>query len=203
MQSFKANTNDQNAQVLADYLPDGKMVLAKNIEGTNLRKLLIGLAQTFTTYDNAIEEIVFDYYPNETDILLTEWESALGIPDGCFNATGDLSERRDHVVIKLAKENVQTRDDFIGLAYLLGFVITINSLAPESVFPLPFQAGFSPDADFSRFTMVVTFLDADENFTFPFNGFFPIPFSSGVNNIVQCLFNRLKPANVNIIYRFV
>lgn len=198
---FTPKTQDENAQTLADYLPDGFVFLAKNLGTSKLRQMLLGLGAELVRADQFVEILVDDYYISQTTQLIEEWERALGIPDSCFNNTGTIEQRRENVIIKLAKLNVATREDFIKLAALLGFTVEISGGAVWGIFPLHFPAIFFPSAKAARFTMVVDFDKALGGETFPYT--FPVPFGFGGNNIVMCLFRKLKPAMVKIVFRFV
>ena len=72
-----------------------------------------------TAIDSSVDSIWDAWTKTE---LLTRWESAVGIPDSCFPGTGTIDERRAHVLLKLAKMNVQTAEEFVTLGISLGFL---------------------------------------------------------------------------------
>lgn len=200
--NFKPNTPEENAQALADLCPQGFAWDAKNVPESNFRKLLLGLAKQHTRTQDKIYELSIEYFPDTTTNLIERWERALGIPDDCFSNLADLPTRRKQCVAKLAKMNVQTRQDFIGLADYFGYRVAIRSGevgASFSTFPLVFPAIFGSKKVLSH-TMVVTFLDLDK----PANIFtMTFPFELGENsNIIRCLFNKLRPANVQVLYEY-
>lgn len=52
----------------------------------------------------------------------------------------------------------------------------------------------------AKFTMIVEFaVDPEEQFTY----IFPFPFGNDLILILECLFNKIKPANTQIIFRQV
>ena len=116
--SFIANTPEQNAQTLADYLLDDILHQAKNIKNKNFRRFLEALAEEVTREEEKLEELVNQYYPAVTTELITEWERAVAIPDECFTnpEKKDIEFRRLSVIAKLAKMNLTTPQDFIDLA---------------------------------------------------------------------------------------
>lgn len=186
------------------YLPGGDLFDAKNIESSVLRGLFSGLAVEIKRASDDMNMITSDYDIYCTENLLSRWESALGIPDQCFDGTGTLEQRRQQVLIKLASLGVSTAKGFIDLAALFGFKILIPSAATYGVFPLSFPAAFYQYPQDARFTMLVI-VDADQQpQVFPFDVIkYPIPFFSDLSNVIECLFTELAPANVDVQFRYV
>ena len=196
---FTPNTVEENTQALADLLPQGIAWEAKNIEESNMYKLLRALSKEFTRVQSKINEFVTEHNPETTTNLIEEWERAVGIPDDCFSNTVSLDLRRKQVVAKFAKMNVQTAQDFIDLAAYFGYRVTIKNAEDGSIFPMvfPFILG---EQDWLINTMLVKFIDLDTpNNTFPIT--FPFTFG-GDENIITCVFNKLKPATVVIIFQY-
>lgn len=197
---FPDKTQGQRLKTLSDYLPNGELFSAKDEEGTTLYGLLSGLAREIARVDNKMNEIACEHDPRTTTLLIEQWESALGIPDGCFNADGPIEERRQHVVTKLGLA-VSTAESFTALAAEFGYTIEINGGARFGAFPMEFPVIFFPTGKHARFTMIVD-LDADLNPSlFPLT--FPFTFGPKQSNIIECLFTKLKPANVDIIFRYI
>lgn len=181
---------------LAYYLPTGRAWGAKNCEGTVVRSLLKGLAQELLRMEDAIQEFRDEILPDETVLFIDEWESALGIPDECFPGTGSIDERRRDVLVKLVALGVQTAGDFQTLANLMGVGLQMSNGADHYLHgKLPFIA-FGSDKE-SRFTIVVDFdLTLPASFTYTF----PIVFGEVTLAQIQCLFEKLKPANTSILF---
>jgi uncharacterized protein YmfQ (DUF2313 family) len=195
-QNFDQNSIETNTALLAAYLPQGKMYDAKNIRDTNFNKLLTSFAQEYTRIQEKINELSYEDYIAQTQELIENWESALGIPDDCFTNTVSLTQRQLQCVVKFAQMNIQTEADFIQLAATLGYQIEILHGIVYSVFPmlLPALLGSAKSA---RFTMIIKFLNMDK----PQNVFpMTFPFVFQGQNVMECVFNHLKPANVRIIY---
>jgi uncharacterized protein YmfQ (DUF2313 family) len=187
---------ETQAQRLADYLPSGRLFQAGNTSGSNLRKLLTGLAHELFTADGYLADYQNDIAPSVTTYFISEWEAALGIPDACFLGEGTLDERRRDVVMKLASLGVQTAQDFIDTAASFGLTVTVSSAVPYALFPMTFPILLLSEKE-SRFTIVVTFATAASG-TFPLT--FPIVFGDSVIIILECLFRRLRPANCDVIF---
>ena len=123
-------------------------------------------------------------------MFIEEWEKALGIPDACFKATGDIDERRTHILTKLASLGIQTVADFVTLGAVFGIVITVEPLDEMSVPPIPIVY---PDA---RFTIVITGANLQVGVP-PYD----VPFTPVSNeSTLICLFNKLKPSNCKLIF---
>jgi len=197
---FTPNTVDVNTQVLANYLPTGELYLAKNIENTNLRRMLKALAQELTRVQNKQYELSVEHRLDTTTNLIDEWEKALGIPDDCFKVIGRTIEfRRKQIVAKFAKMNLTTEQDWIDLAKYFGYDIEIIHPIENNGFDYDFDFYFLTDKG-ARFTMIIRFLHmyAPEDV---FDCTFDFKFCDDTN-IVICLFEHLKPANVQLIFEY-
>jgi uncharacterized protein YmfQ (DUF2313 family) len=199
---FIPNTIVENTDCLVAHLPNGRLFAAKNIDGSNLRKLYTAFAGEFGRLQNKIYEISNEDDLSNTTNLITQWENALQIPDDCFINDGGLVIRRKQVVAKFALMNILTEKDWKDLALFFGFVIRIEyGVASSNVFTFTFPVTFYSSAKAARFTMIVVF---EGSTGYPGNIFtmtFPIVFDPDTN-IMRCLFEHLKPANVHVIYRW-
>lgn len=199
---FIQHTDETNTQSVANFLPGGEIFRAKNIDDSNFRKLLRGLSKEFGLLENKIKEVADEHYVATTVNLLEQWESALGIPDNCFKVNGKtIEERHKQIITKLALSNIITRQDFIDLAAYFGIHIEIEGGALGGVFPLTFPILFSNNAKEARFTMVIKFVGESPGNVFPLK--FPIKFTDDPKKFIKCLFEKLKPANVKIIYQYI
>jgi len=188
---------ETHAQRLADYLPGGRLFQAKNVDGSNLRKLLRGIATELFTADGYLRDFQDDITPSITTYFIEEWESALGIPDSCFTGAGTLTERRRDIVIKLAALGVQTAADFEALGALFGITVTVTPGIVHALFPMTFPIVFTAGVTAARFTIIVKFtVDAASRFPLTF----PFTFGDSTISVLECLFRQLKPANCDIIF---
>ena len=189
---------DQHARSLADYLPNGRMFEAKNISDSNFRQLIKGLSGELFTAEGYLITLEKEYFPDLTNLFLSEWEQALSIPDCCFTGTGTNDDRRRDIIVKLSALGVQTADDFVELGELFGVDITITTGSEAGSFPMSFPLILFNTPGDSRFTIIV-------NFPLPTGGFFvydfPIIFGDATQSILRCLFSKLRPANCQVIFR--
>lgn len=197
---FLPNTLVENTDCLVAYLPDGRLFAAKNIEGSNLRKLYTAFSYEYGRLQNKIYEISFEDDLSNTVNLINEWEKALQIPDDCFSNTTTMAQRRKQIVAKFALMNITTEQDWIDLAWFFGFRIKIEYGIQYNTFTMKFPLYFAGSNKAARFTMIITFMGISK----PKNIFtmqFPIVFEEDMN-FMLCLLKKLKPANVNIHFRW-
>lgn len=193
-------------KTIASDLPDGTAFQAKNIPSKNLYKFLDAIAQSFILFAHDLEEALKEMNPETTEDLIARWEKEYGLPDQCIEKSFDLQTRRDNILIKIGMNGVQTAQDFIDLAAKFGVVVEIIPgieyySFPFSVSKFPFS--FQTEA-ISRFTLIVLLPTALGSNVFPFSTTkFPFPFSSTNANIIECVFNRIVPANVQVIFKYV
>jgi len=200
-QLFEAHTNEEHTQAIANLLPNGRVFASKNISNSNFRRYLSIFAPEVCRFESLMLEISREHDINEADLLLDRWERAIGIPDDCFPGTGPLPERRLHVIIKLACMNVATKADFLNIADKLGFPDVQIRSGIEGSFPYIFPyIMFDSDKE-ARFTMIVTFPAGPPQETFPYT--FPYVFVQNTLDILKCIYLKISPANVNVIFQTV
>jgi hypothetical protein len=198
---FSLRTLEKMTESLARYLPPGRLFASKFNRQKDLYLFLRGLAGELQRANNLLREYNIQYYPDETTDFLDEWEQALGLPDDCFTLSTEpplvqpdnsIVSRRRNILIKLAGMNLQTAQDFINTAALLGMVVTVvGGLDPSVIPPItPIKR--------ARFTIVVTFVSLT---SFPLT--FPILFGSTHFPILTCIFLKGKPANCDLIFNTV
>ncbi len=194
---FKNKTTAQHESSLAHFLPPGIAFVAANTPDTNFSKLITGLAGELIRAYDSINDISEDYDILVTDELLTNWESAVGIPDHCFPGTGSNATRRLHVLLKFAKMNVQTAPQMVELAVALGFADTTIQALGDSALP-PYNVPFTPSAaPGSRYIIVVYATNAVTN-----NPPYDVPFTPAADNtsLLKCIMDIIKPANTQVIF---
>lgn len=183
-----AKSLEQQTDSLANYLPPGRAFSAKNVLGSVARLLLEGLAGELVRAAGLVDEFRRETIPDETTLFLSEWESAVGIPDDCFTGQGTVDERRRDVLVKLASVGVQTARDFVALAALFGISAKVRG---GSLMP-----GLFGSLEEARHSILVDLAGNTEVFTFTF----PITFGSDSIVFIKCLFDVLKPAHTQIVY---
>ncbi len=197
MKLFSDQSKEQQSNSLASFFPAGSAFESVNLEDSVLENFIEGLSCEIKRVYDDMNDLSEDYDILVTDELLSKWESAVGIPDDCFLGNGDKAERRLHVLLKFAKMNVQTASEFQELAVLLGFSDATVTPLNAAAFP-PYDVPFIPiSAPDSRYTIVVRGANVVSGVP-PYD----VPFTPSSNNqsILSCIFDIVKPANVQIIY---
>jgi len=197
MKLFKSKSAEQHQSNLAAFLPSGSAFFSAGVTTSNFGKLITGLAGELKRAYDDVNNISEDYDILVTDELLSRWESALGIPDGVFPATGTNAERRLNVLLKFAKMNVQTAIQMAELAVALGFTDVYIRALQDTAYPpydVPFIPSSTPD---SRYIIVIFATDGVTNFP-PYD----VPFTpSAINtSLLSLVMEIVKPANTQIIY---
>jgi len=196
---LEPRTKAEQTDVLAQYLRDDRLHLAKNIEGSNLRKVLTGLACQWLRFRDKVNEVSNEYDINQTTALIEEWERVVGIPDDCFSNTGSLEDRRRNILVKLAGVNVSTAKQFEDLAQTFGFDVTVSNGVDEAVLPATLPL-ILLDPDEAPFTIIVTLNQSLQPTGLPLE--LPFELTDQAPEILECLFDKLKPANTQIIFRY-
>lgn len=189
---FKVKATQENAQIIADLLPQGKFWQAKNILDSQLRKFMEGLAGETSRSQSEMFSLANDYIPNLENSFIGDWERLVGIPDSCFTKDGVTNDgdithfaaRRRDILVKLSKMNLQTQQDYMDLAEAFGVTISINnSVAPYNQF---------------RWEIIITGVAStgwDYDWDFPWQNPFVV--------LLQCVFNKQRPAHTFLEYSFV
>jgi len=196
---LEVRTKEQQADILAQYLRDDRLHQQKNKDGSVLRKILIGIASGWLDFRDKINEVVNEYNPKNTTALIEEWEEFVGIPDSCIPVASTLEQRRKNILLKLAGINATTAKQFKNIASILGYSIEVSNGVSISTFPLTLPFLLISDAS-APFTIVITLPISAQTSGFPLT----LPFSLSEQEpvILNCLFNKLKPANTQLFFRY-
>lgn len=196
---FKERTQEQQASILAQYLPNDKLHQAKNKENSTLRKILLGLATEWLYFKSNLNEIVNDYNPNNTTYFIEDWEAFVGIPDSCISIASTLEQRRKNILLKLAGINATTEKQFKNIASILGYSIEVSNGIDTSTFPLTLPFLLISEAE-APFVIVITLPASIKPVGFPLT--LPFTLTEGQPAILNCLFNKIKPANTKLYFRY-
>ena len=196
---LKERTQPQQADTLSQYLRDDSLHEAKNRDDSTLRKILLGLASEWLNFRNKINEVVNEYNLQKTTSLIQEWEQFVGIPDNCIAVASTIEQRRLNVLLKLAGINATTEKQFKNVASILGFNIEVSNGVSTSTFPLTLPFLLISEAS-APFTIVITLPSSIKPSGFALT--FPFTLTSQQPAILDCLFNKLKPANTQLFFRY-
>ena len=196
---LKQRTQTQQADTLSQYLRDDSLHEAKNRDGSTLRKILLGLASEWLNFRSKINEVYNEYNPKTATKMIEEWEQFVGIPDDCIPVASTIEQRRLNVLLKLAGINATTEKQFKNVASILGYNIEVSNGVSTSTFPLTLPFLLISEAS-APFTIVITLPSSIKPSGFPLT--FPFTLTSQQPAILDCLFNKLKPANTQLFFRY-
>lgn len=215
---FHPHTIEEHTDALASHLPGGRLFLAAMQDASVMRLFLKGLSVAHLDLESLLVLFAKELDISETTYLLDGWEKTVGIPDSCFQVEGKtIEERRNNVLIKLASLGVQTASDFVSLAAMFGVTVTVETGDYNT-------QGWTGSSDLEeRNTIIIVYVvgGGDAFFDGPpypnppnTQAFDGLPFhaagsvsafdgfrfgTAGVGSM-ECLFEKLKPANNQIVY---
>ena len=196
---FDPYSVDDQAIFLASHLPEGRVWEKAFKPDSNIGKLVRALGVEFYRFEVLLGEAVREMDLTQADQMLVEWEQSVGIPDSCFSNNAPIATRRLQVSQKFGKfGGVQTNEDFVRVAGIFGFNVKVSPGSAVGCFPLQFPIVFFDETRSATHTIIVEILGeitGDEFFPLVF----PIPFSVGGKSFLECIFNKLAPANVKVI----
>lgn len=199
---FEILTADQQARLLAKYLPSGKALIAKDNISSNLYKFIKSQAQEFSLISTKLNETLCEYDAQKTTKYIEEYERMLGIPEaGCFETSVSIERRRNQIYAKLLAIGTQTCDDLVEVIAALGITIKCETGFKCGVFPVSFPWCFFGNTLQATHTLRITFIGFSDTNLFPVS--FPWFFNgeSYIEN-VKCFIETLIPANVKVFYAF-
>lgn len=98
---------------------------------SNVGRTLTPLAAEQVLFEQAAEAMLTEATPSGSAQLLPDYERVLG-PDPCLAAgTATLQERRASAHLRWIRTGGAARQDFIDLAAVLGYAITIDEFTPS------------------------------------------------------------------------
>lgn len=196
---FKPQSIDDNAFLLAAHMPQGRLWESSFDPDSNIGKLIRGLSIEFYRLQVLTNEISTEMDIDQTEQLIDEWFVSVGIPNDCFDTGGTLAEKREKIRLMISNfGGVQKAEDFVRVADLFGIPVEVFPGNSVGMFPLTFPLVFFESATSSSHTIFVRILQIEEDVDFPLP--FPIPFTSGSQAFLQCIFDQLAPANVQVVF---
>jgi len=193
-------TQQEQARVLANYLRNDNLHEAKNKENSNLYKVLVGLAEGWLDFRNNANDIIDNYNINNSLLLIDEWEKAVGIPDNVFSVASDIETRRRNVLLKIAGSKAETKEQFERIGEILGFNIQVEPAFKYSKFTYTFPVLLVSETSIP-FVIVINIDKSLKPNGFPFT--FTLNFSINPADILKLFFNKIKPSNTIIVFRYV
>lgn len=186
------------AQALAALLPSGAAWPRES--GTGQMRLVEALAVELARVDLRGSQLLGEVDPAATSELLSDWERVVGLPDPCVTRAQTVAERRMALEGRLTAVGGQSKRFFIDLAARLGYSVTIDEFASAAAAT---AAGVvftgSEWAHIWRVNVPVAVA------TVPFRagaGCAGEPLNAWSNEVVECQFNRYKPAHTRVLFAY-
>lgn len=177
---FNTKTVEFWRELWATHLPDSPPFLGKNVPDANFYRLLDALSVRIAETSNAINAWVNNYAPQNAVLLVEEWEEAIGLPDACFPKADTIEERIEDILVKLRARSVRTAQDYEDLAATLGVTLTVR----------PYKEICEPWG--SPYVVLSNEKGGCDNFTLVVDG--------AATDQIKCVFNKIKPAHVELLY---
>lgn len=193
---------------LQKHLPTGLVWDAYRIAGKNAYKLWAAFAQAYDDMSEALCRLALELSPYTTEQMIGEWERAVGLPDACLPVATTIEERRGLVLFRLAKRRWTTAAEWIELAALFGLQIEITPgwyVQEPALYAFDYPKRYDVFPKLGRFRVYIDILNVD------FGGYaygvsaspgYPVPYGlpSTSASAFQCLIDRIRPANVVVIW---
>lgn len=163
--------------------------------------VLRALAQSFQRSDADAQRLLPGAFPATATIMLTEWESTLGLPDDCaISEIGGISDRQRAVVSKLISTGGLNRNYYIAVAAALGYTITISQFRPA-------MSGMSCCGDALNgdewpYTWRINAPETTINYALAGGSYCGDPLASWGNKQLECTITKIAPSHLNIIFNY-
>lgn len=213
LEIFNPQPAVDQAELVARHLPVGRVWDRAFDPSSNLYQLLLGLSFEFFRIELLFKILAGDVDIVQTANLITEWEQSVGLPDDCLNIQKPIEIRREQVLQKFSNlGGVQMAEDFVRVAAIFGYEVSVRPGSVNAVFPMTFPVGFTPSGKIARHIIYVDLPDelaTAEAFPYVFLGPVPpateggIPFYLAPPEFLVCIFKKLAPANVDVKFNFV
>lgn len=168
-------------------------------KNTNMELMITALAGEPQRVDKRVQNMLEESYPLTTNELLTDWESAMGLPEECEGLAETVQKRREAVHQKLATLGGQSPQFYIDIAAAIGFTVTITEFRPfvagddagDQVWGDDWAHVFQVNAP----EETISYLNAGE-------GSAGEPLATWGNDVLECVISRHKPAHAAVIFAY-
>lgn len=183
---------------LAQLLPGG--AAWSRDPAAPMMRFLAALGVELERLDGRAAQLLAETDPASTTELLSDWERVVGLPDPCVTLAQTVAERRLALEGRLTAVGGQSRAFFIALAFRLGYSVTIDEFASGGAAT---SAGITYTGDewahIWRVNVPTTVAIT------PFRagaGAAGEPLRAWSNEVIECQFNRYKPAHTRVLFAY-
>lgn len=151
-------------------------------------------------HTRSLELLLVEAYPATTAAALLDWERAFGLPDECSPGASSTAQRRAALLARMAALGGQSRAYFVSIAAALGVTITITEFRPARV-------GFASVGDPIRglpWSFAWRVNAPATTVSYARSGFASAgdALATWGNETLECVFQRLKPAQTTVIFAY-
>jgi len=160
-----------------------------------------GWAYSVARMDAEINGLVDEADPTTTYALLDDWERVAGLPDACelaFGGEQEVGQRRAALLARITSAGGQTVAYYISVAAAMGYDITITEYTEHSVDGDVEAEINGQDWAFTWAVNAATTTVAESSV----DGTADDPLAWWGNAILECVFERIKPAHTNLIFSY-
>lgn len=191
-------SQDEYARALQGLMPVG-LVWPRDTDGVQAQ-VLAAMAAEFVNSDTDSLSLLAGAFPSTATIMLSEWESTLGLPDDCaIGETDSVALRQRAVLTKLTATGGQSLEYFIEQAKALGYTVTIQQFRQARAGMS--TAGVALNGDDWPFVMEVTAPETTITYAQAGANYAGDPLRSWGNKLLECRLTSLAPSH--IIIKFV
>jgi hypothetical protein len=192
---------DDTSQQMADSLPQGRAWAAKNIDTSNMRKLINSLAVVHNRSQQQIQLLDEEFRIDGTTDLLEEWETSVGLPDECTALSTTLALRRQAVIDRFRKKPWVTLSDLQTYVDNVFPEVGVILYPGGEYYPLEYELEATLMGDVSdRFIIVAEIPLSGESLEYTLE----LTIEGGINtDELECVLNKLLLANVLLQIEFV
>ncbi|MFG6462248.1 YmfQ family protein [Roseateles sp. DXS20W] len=193
-----SRTEEEYRDALAALLPTGGAW--PRDPQSQLMRFVGGLAAELARLDARAALLLAETDPAATTELLPDWERVVGLPDPCVTLAQTVAQRRQALEGRLTAVGGQSRRFFVQLAARLGYAITIDEFASAAAAT---AAGITFTGDGWAHTWRVN-VPTSVSVT-PFRagaGAAGEPLRAWSNEVLECQFNRYKPAHTRVLFAY-
>ncbi|HEC2616911.1 TPA: DUF2313 domain-containing protein [Raoultella ornithinolytica] len=190
---------DDYTRALSALLPAG-LAWPRDVKSTQ-HATLRALGGSFARSDTDSQALLSSGFPSTALMMLSEWESTLGLPDDCaIGEIGSISERQRAIVSKLISTGGLNRAYYVTVAAALGYEITINQFRPAmcgmSVCDEPINGEEWP------FTWQINVPDSSVRYSYAGTTFCGDALASWGDKQFECSITKIAPSHINIIFAY-
>jgi uncharacterized protein YmfQ (DUF2313 family) len=185
-----------HANLLQTLLPP----ISYDVRGPQLNAQLAAEGAMLDAALMAADRVLSAILPDGLPELLIDWERVYGLPDTCLASLESSITLRTQAVIRKIKRGGQlTKQFFITLAAEFGYAITIDEFLEHTVDSSVSAPIFDEEAYYTwRANLPASVPPRDSTVADTVS----TPLTIYQTGVLECLFNRLKPAHTRLVFNY-